>query len=238
MKSYNYRSLIFKKGWRWFTEPADVSGLDMVDIFSYEDKNLDGFRKKVGLTTVVKLDKSLDDIWSGFRKKFIAEQIKKGERLGIKVVFDKNFDKFFKIYQEFRKNKGLPEESHSLLQREGTLVSAYYGGKMIAGGVFLADEKYIRAWVLASKRLSNEEKKLREITGWANRMIIWEVVKFAKKRNMAWVDLGGLDSHPEEDSLSVFKEAFGGERVNTYFYHKAYSLLLKVWIKVRGYIHK
>ena len=147
MKSYNYRSLIFKKGWRWFTEPADVSGLDMVDIFSYEDKNLDGFRKKVGLTTVVKLDKSLDDIWSGFRKKFIAEQIKKGERLGIKVVFDKNFDKFFKIYQEFRKNKGLPEESHSLLQREGTLVSAYYGGKMIAGGVFLKEFVNETPWV-------------------------------------------------------------------------------------------
>jgi lipid II:glycine glycyltransferase (peptidoglycan interpeptide bridge formation enzyme) len=230
---------LFKKYWFWFKDPEDVDSCDMLNFFSYHKVDKEGFKRKKSNTTLIDLRKDLEDIWGNMRKKFVRKQIVRGEKKGIVIKQDNNFKDFKKIYYDFRKKNNLTKDAYSVFVNNGLLFSAYYNDKMIAGGIFIKKKPYIRAWVLASLRTSEKEGKIREIIGWANRMLIWEVIKYAKDENYEMFDLGGINPNSkrrEEISLMEFKESFGGVREKCYYYHKIYSPLLKFWIKLRNKI--
>jgi len=229
-------SLFFKKYWFWFSNPVDIECVDMVNFFSYDDVLKEGFSKKIGITSIINLSDDLDNIWTNMRKNFIRKQILRGEKNDILIKKDKNFLEFKKIYLNFRKNKNIPFDNFSFLKKHGTLFSAYHKGEMIAGGIFLEKKPFFRAWVLSSKRLDGLDGKSRDIIGQANRMIIWEAIKTAKKDGYEVFDLGGINPNStkkEDQSLLEFKESFGGTRQSNYFYHKIYSVLLRKWINLK-----
>jgi len=234
---YRYPSIIFKKWWIWFVDPLDIDGVDMVNFFSYNKVEASGFKRKEGLTSIIDLTKSKEDLWEGVRKSFIRKQIEKGKRIGVIVKRDTNFKSFTKVYRLFRKGKHIPRDSIKAFKENGTLLSAYFKGKYIAGGVFVENRDNIRAWSLASVRLNGLDGKTREIVGYANRIIIWEAMMHAKEKGIKKFDLGGINpesSKKEEQTLAEFKEAYGGERVKAYYYHKIYSPTLKWWINIRS----
>lgn len=234
IKKYSYG---FGKYWYWFAKPFDIPGVLMVNFFDYHKYDIAGFRRRDGLTTVIDLTQSLDAIWGKMRHKFIRQQIEKGERHGIIVKQDNNFSEFKKIYKNFREKKYLNKEKIDKLKNHTVLFSAYYQNKLIAGGIFVADDKYARALVLASAHHSSDSKT-REIIGQANRLLIWEAIKYFKNKDLELFDLGGIspDSpNPSLRNLAEFKEAFGGTRQSCYYYHKVYSKLLRFWIKIRKY---
>ncbi len=223
---------LFKKCWFWFTNPFDVKGAAMVNFFSYNKIEKEGFKRKEGLTTIINLDQNLDEIWFNMRKKFIRKQIRRGEKNGIVVKIDNNFKEFRKIYFNFRKQKDLPKDNYKMFVQNGILFSAYFENKMLAGGIFISNGINIRAWVLSSKRHSNNSRT-RERIGQANRMIIWEAIKYAKNSEHKIFDLGGIDIDSKDKSqvsLAEFKESFGGDRQKCYYY-KIYSKFIKSWIK-------
>lgn len=238
MISYFLPSRLFRKKWIWFENPHDVRGVDMATFFSYENVTVPGFTKSAGVTSVIRLSQSLDDIWARMRKDFIRLQIERGLRHGITVVQDDNFDEFQPILEEFRRSKGLGREDYRVLRAHGTLFSAYLEGAMIAGGVFIADERRLRVWMLASRRLDEGAGgTMRQRIGEANRMILWEAIRYAKRAGMEIFDFCGLDIPEKEGGplppLTVYKEAFGGERRGQYYYTKAYSTALRAWLFVR-----
>lgn len=234
MKSYYYPSLFFRKKWVWFSDPYDVKGADMVTFFSYNDLVKEGFRKKEGITTIINLSEDLDLIWNKMRKNFIRKQIKRGENNGIAIRLDNNFSEFNNIYSNFRKEKKIKKDKFEVFEKNGLLCSAYFEEKAVAGGVFIAAAPYFRAWVLASARFNQRDGRMREIIGQANRMIIWEAMKYAKNENFKYFDFGGINAG-ENDPLSEFKEAFGGARKNCYYYSRVYSPILKFLIKMKKY---
>lgn len=236
MKEYYYPTLLFKKKWIWFSDPCDIDDADMVNFFSYNKINVKGFKQKEGLTTVMDLSQEIDAIWNKLRKNFIRKQIQKGERNKIEIRQDCNFKEFAKIYKIFRKDKSITNDKWKAFRDNGVLFSAYFEQQMIAGGVFIGDKKYVRAWALASLRLNGKSGKLKEIIGQANRMIIWEAIKYFKMNKYEQFDLGGISPESPEISqrtLAEFKEAFGGERKECFYYYKVYSKLLKFLIKLR-----
>jgi lipid II:glycine glycyltransferase (peptidoglycan interpeptide bridge formation enzyme) len=236
MISYNYPSIIFKKKWLWFTEPEDISGVDLINIFSYQDRDIPGFKKRAGLTTIIDLNQNLDLIWQGMREGFIRKQIEKGIRNEVMIVQDRNFDEFKRIYKSFRKDKGIAEDSYEVFKNYGILFSAYFKGEMIAGGIFISDDTHMRAWTLASKRFDSDGR-MREIVGQANRMVIWEAIKYAKAKGFQSFDLGGINPESKdsgEKNLAEFKEAFGGKRASQFYYHKVYSPVLRFLMRMRG----
>lgn len=231
MKEYFLPSLFFKKKWIWFSDPVDVTGVDAVTYFFYNDVGAPGFHKKAGWTLVIDLAPSLETLWNNMRKDFIILQIEKGGRKGIVVKQDDNFEEFRPILEEFRRNKNLGREDYRVLRKNGLLFSAYFEGKMIAGGIFINDEQYLRVWMLASKRLDPGSSVSNQIVGQANRMVLWEAIKYAKEHGMKMFDFCGIDL-PEKDgdplpSLTAYKEAFGGRRIKNFYYTKTYSKLLK-----------
>ncbi len=239
MAEVNYKlpTLYFRKYWFWFTAPRDIEQADMVNFFSYDNSERQDFHKKEGLTTVIDLSQNLDLIWSKMRPGFIRQQIKKGERNGIIVKQDNNFKEFKKIYYSFRKKKKLHGDRFIVFEKNGLEFSAYWQGKMVAGGIFIAGDGFIRALVLASQRLSEQQGKRREIIGQANRLVIWQAIKYAKANNYKLLDLGGIapeSKDKEQKTLAEFKEAFGGTRRQAYYYYKVYSKLLRYLMRLRS----
>jgi len=226
-----------KKYWFWFSKPFDVKGAAMVNFFSYDKEDVKGFHMKEGLTTVIDLDQSIDDIWHKTRKKFIQKQIKRGEKNGIVVTRDPNFGQLKKVYKDFRKNSKLPKDNINVCKKNCLMVAAYYKDEMVAGGIFISDSINIRAFVLASLHRSKESYE-REIIGQANRMLIWHAIKYAKESGHKLFDLGGISPESKNKqlrTLAEFKEAFGGERKKTYHYFKVYSPIIKRWMRLRGF---
>lgn len=240
MKSYFLPTFFFKKQWIWFADPHDVPSVDMVTFLSYSDIQVPGFSQKRGYTSIIKLNRDLSEIWSNMRKKFVREQIKKGEIKGIQVYKDSNFKEFKKIYTSFRQGKGIESENFSVFEKNGILFSAYLDGRMLAGGVFIADEFTIRAWILASARFDRNRDFSREMVGQANRMVIWEAIRWAHSEGMEFFDLGGIDVNLTENlsSLTEFKEAFGGERMQNFYYTKTYSRMLRKLITIKSLFKK
>ena len=90
---------LFRKVWCWFVDPKDLKNYAMVNFFSYHDIEAKDFYKKQGLTTVIDLRQSEEELWSKMRKKFICKQIKRGEKNGIVVKVSQNFPQFKKVYK-------------------------------------------------------------------------------------------------------------------------------------------
>lgn len=208
----------------------------MVNFFSYNLAQMDGFSVSRGLTTAINLDEPLDVIWQRAREKFIRKQIEKGRRNGITIEYKCNFRKFKSVYNQFRKSSGLHKDRISIFFKRSFVFCAKYNNEIVSIGLFIGDGENIRAYALASLR-DSREGQFREIVGQANRLIIWEAICFAKKTGHKLFDLGGISPDSEKinlRSLAEFKEAFGGRRVENYYYHKIYSPVLKAWMKIRN----
>ena len=229
-------SLFLVKHWFWFTNPKDIPGSAMVNFFTYQDIKLSGFHKKEGLTTIIDLNKPLPEIYNNFRVNFIQKQIRRGERNEIIVKHDLDFKNFKSLYFKFRKSHKLPKERLKPIKEVGEFFSAYYRGKVIAGGLFITNGIVMRAWALASQ--VGDQTLSREIIGQANRLVLWQAIKYAKAIGCIEFDLGGIS--PESPNrhlrtLSEFKEAFGGSRRKNFYYYKIYSPLIRFWMRFRGF---
>lgn len=234
--SYQYPARFFHKQWHWFCLPSPKPQADMEHFFSYQDATANDCKKKKGLTTIIDLTKSVDDLWESMRKSFVRKQITRGGKQGIVVRHDSNFESFAGVDALHRKEKGLAAETISLFEKNGLLFSAYYKDQMIAGGVFVAHKPQMRAWVLSSQRFT-DNSKMRDIVGQANRMVIWEAIQYAKRNGYTELDLGGIvPDSPDAGRRAVaeFKEAFGGERRSCYFYIRVVSPWLKRLLRLRG----
>lgn len=227
---------LFDKHWYWFDEPHDIAGASMVNFFSYVKGEYEGFKRTSTLTSIIDLSPPLEELWGRMRKKFIQKQIEQAKNRGVMAELSTDFASFRPLFRGFRSKKKLPRLSYRILEKNGILFLAEYEGRPVAGGIFIGDGENLRAWVLASRRLEGLEGRMRDIIGGANRMVIWEAITYAKENGYKFFDLGGIDpDSPDasQRSLAEFKEGFGGERREAFYYYKIYSTLLKVWMRVR-----
>jgi lipid II:glycine glycyltransferase (peptidoglycan interpeptide bridge formation enzyme) len=171
------------------------------------------------------------------REKFIRRQIRRGETAGISVR-KASQDEFMKLYRRFRTGSGLPKERMAEALAHGMAFAAGTGEEVLAVGLFLGDGTHARAHVLASVRFSNTGSR-RELVGYANRVLIWHVMRELKRGGYHELDLGGIapdSANAHQRSLAEFKEAFGGERRAFYYYRKTYSPLLRAWRRLTSLI--
>lgn len=228
---------IFRKYWGWFAAPQDISNVAIANFFSYEKYDVPGFHRTSGLTSVIDLSRSLEDIWLGMRNGFIRKQIEQGQRRGIAVQQGGDFDEFYALYRTFARRMQFQCVQRVSLRDHGILFTACHDSALLAGGVFIGDGTYLRAWALASAGDEyGQGGRMRELKGAANRLVLWEAIRWAKAQGYRAFDLGGMgpdDPNPHERGIAAFKEAFGGVRVDQHYYFKVYSHILRLWMAVR-----
>jgi len=223
--------------------PYDIENCDLLTFQYCKNKvDADGFKLiKKHFTSVIDLTKDLDTIW-GNMSKSTRNLINRAEREGIKIRKSNNYEDFYKIYKSLVKKKGLTSIFKVIgigviniktMKKYGTLFVAEYKGEMLSGTIYLEGQSSINTWIGASKRLEVDKEKLRLISC-ANRLIHWEVIKYAKEKNIKEYDHGGIfsDEEVEKDRMKMgirkFKLSFGGEIVTRYQYQKIYSKGFKI----------
>jgi lipid II:glycine glycyltransferase (peptidoglycan interpeptide bridge formation enzyme) len=90
--------------------------------------------------------------------------------------------------------------------------------------LYLEDDETLLAWFIASKRLE-VDKKITSLISDANAFLIWEAIKYAKRKSLKTFNWGGLFSmkealEPEKKSLNDYKLSFGGQIEMYYSYSK------------------
>jgi len=218
----------------WFSEyPFDVRDCDAV-IFR-ECKNnveMDGFNKEEFTTLIIDLTQDLDQIFQDMSDSY-RKNIRKAEKEGIVIKRNENYEAFYKINEDFRKQKKLPPSNIDInyMKKYGTLFTAEIEGEVIAGSLNLEDSKNIRGLLGASKRLESD-KRMKKLIADANKLITWEEIKYAKSKGLVEYDLGGYYTgsvkDEEKERINYFKKGFGGRIVTHYIYKKDYSMFYRL----------
>lgn len=231
---------LFSTRWIWFSSPYDVEQVDEVVFLDYHADEYPGFGRKEGMTSVIDLTQSEEALWDAMRDKFIRKQIRRGESLGI-TVREGTLADFAPLYASLRKGKRLPISDLGPVAVVGRiLVAEAPQSGIISGGLFIGDGINVRAYALASKRFAAHDGHTRELIGYGNRMIVWEAMQLFKREGYRALDLGGINPDSgfrEGDSLTEFKEAFGGARTPYYFYRKTYSPSVRSLRRLRSFLH-
>ena len=229
MLEINKKKFIFKIKEIWFADfPFKVKNCDYVIFRDCKNKaDAKGFKRGEFTTLTLDLSRDLESIWQSMDKSSCRYVIKKAEKENIIAKTSEKREEFYRLNKDFRKTKGLGMGmacSLDFIKKNGTLFSAEHSGEMISGSLFLEDKENIR-WLLgASKRF--EKGSAASLAGGANRLMLWEAIKYAKEKGLKEFDFGGI-SAKKEGPKNNFKQSFGGELTTHYIYEKDYSFIFK-----------
>jgi len=235
MLGIDKKKFIFKIKEIWFADkPFEVGDCDSVFFRSCKNKmDAAGFARKDFTTLIIDLKQNLEDIWKSMDKSSCRYFINRAEKEGIAIKVNQGYEDFYKINKQLRRGKGLETGitgSPNFIKKYGTLFVAEYKKEIIAGCLFLEDDSHIR-WLLgASKRLKS--KDMAKLSGDANRLLLWEAIKYAKQKGIREFDFGGYyigeKKDEQKERINNFKKSFGGKLATHYVYQKDYSKLFSI----------
>jgi hypothetical protein len=105
---------------------------------------------------------------------------------------------------------------------------ALLDGEVAGGHFFLSDGEHLRGLITGSKRLEAGGHRA-NVIGYANRLIVWEAMKYARAKGIREYDMGGYFTGPagngQLERINAYKASFGGSIVPRYHYEKNYSRL-------------
>jgi lipid II:glycine glycyltransferase (peptidoglycan interpeptide bridge formation enzyme) len=228
---------LFKTAEIWFSDkPKDIKGYHSVTFRQCKvNNNYSGYNKTEFTTLVIDLTRDLDDIWKDLSPKSCRYKINRAIREGVIVKRSEDYEEFWNLYREFTQQKGVGFGGYTIeqLKQFGTLFMAEFDGEYIAGQLYLEDRENksdIRLLLGGSRRFGNNTGKSK-IIGFANRLLVWEVIKYAKNKGISEFDFGGFytGNKPdvEKENINTFKKGFGGNIVIHYEYNKQFSIPYK-----------
>lgn len=181
-----------------------------------------GYKCKKHLTSIVKVNKSEEEIWNSFQEKrqnHVRRNVRKAIRNGVSIIMD-DFSSIGTYYQMltevFEKANKKPYIPYSYYERViknlvpknlAKFLIARYKGRAIAGAIFLCFKDTVYYWSGASFRKYN----------WLapNDLIQWEFMKWAHRNWYKYYDLLGIDPL-RLPNIARFKMGFGGELKEIY----------------------
>jgi len=218
----------------WFSErPFDVEGYHSVMFYSCRDRvDAPGFARTDFSTIVIDLTQDLDTLWKSIDK-WERKKINKARNNCVEIHINQFYQEFFDIYRAFRRSKGLVPWSLDIdfMKKYGTLFVARLDGEIVGGHFFLHDSDHLRGLITGSKRLEAEGHQA-NVIGYANRLMIWEAIRYFHERGIREYDMGGyytgLAADGQMDRINTVKAGFGGRVVVRYHYEKHYSKLFGI----------
>lgn len=227
----------------WFADypfEGEVGDYDVVMFRECKNPPSSTYKYVEFSTLIIDLTENLENIWGNMSASSCRYCINKAIKSSIVVKVNQNHSAFCAMNKEFRRAKKLPigvTGSIEFIQKYGTLFTAELAGEVLAGGLFLEDRYNIR-WLLgASKRLDmGVDKKKKELIANANRLILWEAIKYAKEKGILEFDFGGYytgsQKDVEKEGVNAFKLSFGGKLATRYNCEKARSSLVGLIVSI------
>ena len=213
----------------WFADkPYDIKDCDLLTFYSCKETiEKGGFSCKGSSTLIIDTEEGENDIWNNMDKSSCRYMIKRADKEGIKIIVNQRINDFLKIDNLFRDQKGLPRSilTPEFIRKYGVLFVAELNNEVLGGQFYLSDHNNMRLLISSSKRLSvGKEKSV--LVGAANRLIVWEAIKYAKSKKIKYFDMGGYYMGTEDEEwicVNKFKESFGGKLTTQYICQKYYG---------------
>jgi lipid II:glycine glycyltransferase (peptidoglycan interpeptide bridge formation enzyme) len=223
----------------WFSDyPFDIYRCSCVRFYACKNKvDFPGFTRIDNTTLVIDLTQELDILFMNMSRN-TRRVIKKPMLEELTLEKDEHQEEFIQMAKDFRKKLHLEPLylTKEFLNSDTCLYVATYRREVISGNLFLIDKNEAYWYCSVSKRLSCSREKANIIAN-ANKLIMWEAIKYFKDKGMKELDLGGYhvgsDDYLSNESYSTFKARFGGEIVTKYLYIKNYSYISN--LAVKGY---
>lgn len=216
----------------------DKNKYDDITVISYEPLNLEkqGFglmRKKLAN---ILLDGTIDEISGRFARRTWQEITKTEKIPGLEFkINDPDSKSTYKLYAEFERAQG--RKPWGVDSFSGVInFNAYYNGELIAAVPCYNLFPYLQVRAIFSKRLNVSEgsnKEMYKLIGSATRRLIFEICKFGKEKNYAFVGLGSVNySTPQKSNVAQFKMFFGSTEGDEYTYiYKSKRLMFLLRIR-------
>ena len=157
----------------------------------------------------IDLTQDLDVIWGNIKRKRRGD-IKRAERLGVKVLFDKDFvhyDEWLTLFSKSHEKLDIPLRPR-LFNEKGYVFLAFHNGELHASEKFLKRNKSLITHIAISKRYDENKKT---VAGLAHALLIWEAIKWAKENGFKEFDFGGYNPNRLDfRNNSEWKASFGG----------------------------
>lgn len=239
MLEIEYKRFIFKTKEIWFSNILfDIKNYDVVVFRSCKNKiDVKDFLCTESATLIIDLTDSLDSIWNAMSKSSCRYAIKRAMRDGVTVKVNQNYSNFYDLNRSFRRHKKISSFNidPEFMKKYGTLFTAEIDNEILTGQFYLNDENNMR-WLLgASKRLETDNVTA-TLIGNANRLLIWEAIKYCKEQDIKEFDFGGYyigEKHDEpRERINLFKRSFGGKIFPIYTYEKIYSIKYQLAKKI------
>jgi lipid II:glycine glycyltransferase (peptidoglycan interpeptide bridge formation enzyme) len=202
-----------------------------------------GFTKRDKYTKVIDLNCSLDYIFANFRKNTRYE-IKRAKKEGIRFEIEDNIEVFFKYYNEFANSKNYELLLFKTLQKYKQhifITKALKGKKILSMHAYILGKDRVILLYSASLFRTSEDKKYRNLVGYANRFLHFEDICYFKKHQYHLYDFGGYamsKCNDELQDINYFKDSFGGEllyeRIYTSYMLNCFLFLKKI-VMVLGF---
>jgi len=194
-----------------------------------------GFIWQKAYTAYVDIEKSEEEILSNFKKNTKYE-INRAKREGVEYKISNDIDFFYNYYNEFAKSKNLELLNYNTLLKYKDFIvisQAVKDGEVLSTHIHLLDKDNKIAILLYSASLFRkiEDKKLRNLIGYANRFLHYQDMLYFKSKGCSIYDFGGYaygTNDEVEKRINHFKDSFNCIPIERGIYTSwALNLILK-----------
>ncbi len=194
---------------------------DYVTVIAYQDLGLEkkGFEVVKKKIANIYLDGSEEEILNRFTRTTRQEVAKTHEIPDLEFrIEDSNVEIEYRLYCDFERAQGRKPWKRTSFDNLKHF-NAYYKGEMISSVPCYDLFPYLQVRAMFSKRLTDDNQELRKIIGYATRRLIYEICRYAKKKNYAFLGLGAVNySTTQKANVAQFKMFFGSRVEDEYTY--------------------
>lgn len=203
-------------------------------------------------TLVSSLTEDDEKILSHFSKNCRYE-VRRAPREGVECVYrigkeitEEDIIAFTDFFEEFWASKGVrnigKEKCRTEIRQYAdagafAIAAATIGGKVLVYHTYIVDGDCVRLYQSASQFRADETISS-NVVGFANRYLHYQDMLWFKSQGKKEYDWGGAGTGEEVESITKFKESFGGEHVTYYNAEKVNGILPKLYKKLTGIVGK
>lgn len=203
-------------------------------------KNENIFNKNINvchnrITVYLDLTKDLEEIWCNDIKSKNRNMIRKAEKSGLTVEASNDFETFKDIYKSTMQKVNantyyyFKDDYYNYMNNNNyILLNVKKENKVIASSIFMFYGEYFHYHLSGS---------LKEYLKYSpNNLLLWEAIKYAKRKGCRVIHFGGGLTDDIEDNLFKFKSSFSKEFADFYIGKRIhnndiYTELIKLWTK-------
>lgn len=220
-------------------EAVEKEKIDVIELWTLDKVNLQGYINNEVYTIILKFDKDLESQWAHLDRK-TRNLIRKAQKNNVSIQIENShdFEKCYELYRETAERgnfdaieyKSLKDATEKFTRKNMLKVfSAYFGKKIVSFAYILCYKDCTYYWMGASNKKGHEVA--------ASNLLQWKVIEWARDNNYVSYNMWGADPNPSSKSYGVykFKIGFGGDLIKIYTYRKYLSGLAMMLYSLRDF---